>query len=477
MVPRIAAVVLGLIAGIAAILVLALNWDAAVAWLGVGKPNLVAALGSPLTRLAWIIAVSASVFAAVALLIALAAGFVETLVARARIDALRHDPGMVGRWNAADWRAAFAHTAVSDRAEAIVAALLPASLFGSGPSERRVFADPSLLVDLGRIWLDRMTLGQTITPLPALLLGVGGAAALFRYASGESGWEMALAAGVSGWLFIRAAHYLVRLILGPAVELAVSAATAAVRPLTSALSLELIAQHREAPAALPAPAAVLVEPPRDTGTAVVGIGESLSQQLERLASAADRMSSAGSGLAGQLSEQIAAIAARAGEAGGAAAAQPLAAIADGIRNAVQQREQAIEAALAQVRAGIEELLAAPPPAHAANGTGEATHQALVDQGEAMRQAALDLRGGVETMAGSLQATLASIEATERQNAALLADLAHAIKTIGPVRGGASAAGAGSEAHSASFTAPQVPGEANSAVADALRNLLREFDET
>ena len=467
MVPRIAAATLGLIAGVAAVLVLALDWSTAVAWLGIEKPAILAALAAPLPRLAWIIVLSISVFATVALLIALAAGFVETLVARSRIDALRHDPMLVGRWNATDWRAAFAHTAVAERAEAIVAALLPTINAADGVSDRRVFADPALLVDLDRVWLDRMALSRTISPLPPLLLGVGGALALFHYVSGEPGWEVALAAGVSGWLYVGALRYFVLLILGPAVELVVRAATAAVRPLTSTLSLELIAARVGQRA--PGTPTVIVEtlPPEQAGTAVAALGTALPPLIERLGDAADRLGAAGSGLAGQLAQQITEIASRAGEAGGAAAAAPLATIAEGIRGAVQQREQAIESALAEVRAGIEALLSEQ------GGNGAAVSSDLADtlrrtsgeQGETLRQATAELRGGIEAAAGSLQATLAAIETTERQNATMLAGLLHAIEARSQ-SGGPSALQA----------LPPVTGESNAAVADALRNLLRDFDE-
>lgn len=470
MMPRIAAVTLGLIAGVAAILVLALDWNTAVAWLGIQKPNILAALADPLPRLAWIIVVSVAVFATIALLIALAAGFVETLVARSRIDALRHDPVLAGRWNAADWRSAFAHTAVAERAEAIVAALLPMANANEGAGDRRVFADPALLVDLDRIWLDRMTLSRTLAPLPGLLLGVGGALALLRYASGEAGWEVALAAGVSGWLFVGALHYLVRLILGPAVELAVRAATAAVRPLTPTLSLELIAQRPWERRPVAASPTVIVEALQyEPGTAMAALGNALPPLIERLTEAADRLGGAGAGLAGQLAQQIAEIAARAGEAGGAAAAAPLAGIAESIRGAVQQREQAIETALAEVRAGIEALLADPAPTRAApQDLADTLRQASGEQGETLRRATTELRGGIEVAAASLQTTLAAIETTERQNSAMLADLLRAIETL--------SAPISPLAHQI-LPLPAAGGESNAAVADALRNLLRDFDES
>ena len=425
MVPRVAAVVLGTVAGIAALLVLALDWNTAVTLLGIDKPAMLAVLADPLPRLAWTLSAAISVFAVVALLIALVAGFAEVLVARARIDALRHDPAMVGRWNAADWRAAFAHTAIRDRADAAIAALLPVVGAPSEAGERRAIADPAILVDLDRFWLERLALDRVVVPVPNLLLALGGVTALLRYASGEPGWELALAAGVAGWLAIRVVHYVVRLILGLVVELAVGAATAAVRPLTSALSLELIA-WRASDERRPAGPPLALEPPRPATVLAGKPGEPFFASADL-----------------QPRPMESAVAPFAPSAGG------------------------VEAVLAEIRAGIEELLAAPAGKGQVEELAESLRRAITDQGDALRQAGADLRGGVESVAGPLHATLGSIEATERRHIELMSELLQVLERIGATP--APAPAGREEARMVSTPNPEV--------ADALRSLLREFDES
>jgi hypothetical protein len=426
MVPRVAAVVLGAVAGVAALLVLALDWNSAVTLVGIAKPAILAVLADPAPRVAWTLSVAVSAFGVVALLIALVAGFAEVLVARARIDALRHDPAMAGRWNAADWRAAFAHTAVRERAEAAIAALLPVAGAPSGAGERRAVADPAILVDLDRFWLERLALDQVILPLPNLLLALGAVAALLRYASGESGWEIALASGVAGWLAIRTVHYVVRLILGIVVELAADAATAAVRPLTSALSLELIAWRagdERRPAAGPP---LALEPPRAGGALTIDRQDVFQGKADLKEKPAE------------------------------ATITPLVPTASGV-----------EAVLAEIRAGIEELLAAPAGKGQADELAESLRRAIADQGDALRQAGAELRGGVEAVAGPLQATLGSIEAAERRHIELMSEMLQVLERIGATP---SAAPAGR-------SEPRMDAIPNAEVADALRSLLREFDES
>ncbi|HLG86203.1 MAG TPA: hypothetical protein VKZ79_03295 [Alphaproteobacteria bacterium] len=422
MVPRVAAVVLGAVAGIAALLVLAQDWDSAVTLVGIGKPAVLAVLADPAPRVAWTLSVAISAFAVVALLIALVAGFAEVLVARARIDALRHDPAMAGRWNAADWRAAFAHTAIRERAEAAIAALLPVAGAPSEVGERRVIADPAILVDLDRFWLERLALDRVVLPLPNLLLALGAVTALLRYASGEPGWEIALVAGAAGWLAIRAVHYAVRLVLGIVVELAVGAATAAVRPLTSALSIELIAWRAGDERRRAAGPPLALEPPRAGGALTVNRDEAFSarEKVEEPAIA------------------------------------PLVPTAGGV-----------EAVLAEIRAGIEELLAAPAAKGQAEEIAESLRRAIADQGDVLRQAGAEVRGGVEAVAGPLHATLGSIEATERRHVELMSELLQVLERIGATPSHAPAG----------RSEPRMDSVPNAEVADALRSLLREFDES
>ncbi len=298
MTSRIAAVTIGLIAAIAIFLGLRLNWPATIALFHLQGSHLVTTLTGLLPRLAWSMAAGLSVFGMLASLVALIGGIVETTRARARLTVLRLDPALAGSWNAADWRAVFASTAVADRAEAMIA-LRPVE----NGSERRVVVDTHLLTGLAPLWLNRSTLSGTVAPLPAICAAQGIMLALIDYASAGR-WELDLAAGATGWLLITAAYYLARTVLAPMIGAAMEAATAAVRPLTSVQS--------SAAAPIAATAASM-----DTGTIAAALERALSAPLNRLTEAAERLSNASAG---------------------------------------PSREQTIDAALAEIRAGIERLL-------------------------------------------------------------------------------------------------------------------------
>jgi hypothetical protein len=226
---RIVAVILGIAGCVAAIFLLSHHWENTLGLLPI-PPDLGAALSLPSARFPWTISAAAEIFVAVTLLFAVIGGWTETVRTRGRINVLRYDPNLSGRWSAADWRAAFARTAIANRAEAIVAAISPAG------DERRVVTDLGLLSDLETVWLDRLIFRGMITPLPPLVLGFGATLALLRYSAGEGGWETALAAGAGGWLAISLTYYIARLSMSPATQLTVDAAIAAMRPLTAALS-------------------------------------------------------------------------------------------------------------------------------------------------------------------------------------------------------------------------------------------------
>jgi hypothetical protein len=312
MTARSAAVILGLIAGIAIFLILKLDWTAATASLTAN--GAFASLNSPLSPLAWSISGGAAGFATVALLVTLVGGASETAKARRQIERLRHDPALADRWNAADWRAAFAHTAIADLAEAMIA-LTPVDK----DETRRVVVDTPLLLGLNRIWLDRLTLTWTIAPLPAILVGFGATLALFAYEAGEK-WSAVLAAGTAGWLVIRLVQYLVRAALAPLVDAAVAGATAAVRPLSAAHAIDLPRPATPAVSATPVPGAAPAKRIEQEEAEIIAAALShvIWEPLGRLAEAAEKLN--------------------------AAATPP-------------SRGQAIESALAEVRAGIEKLLA------------------------------------------------------------------------------------------------------------------------
>jgi len=229
MASRIAALSIGLAAGIATLLFLHLDWNGVLAFLASsGSTGLGAALTEHWPRLAWTGIGAATMFAVAALVVALFGGLIEVLTARARISALRYDPTLAETWNAADWRAAFARTAVSARAEAMIAATVPAA----DGQARRVVVDTQLLIGMDQFWLDRLALSRIITPLPPLVAGFAATLGLFAFAEGGR-WEAVLAAGASAWFVIRLTEYLVRLVLSAAVAAAVESATATLRPMIS----------------------------------------------------------------------------------------------------------------------------------------------------------------------------------------------------------------------------------------------------
>lgn len=305
---RIAAVILGLIAGIAVFFTVKFNFTEAASFLRLDHAGVVTASVSGLTRSAWAISGGIAAFATVSLLVALITGMAEISKVRARIDELRLDPAMAGRWNAADWRAAFAPTAIADQAEAMIA-ILPVEK----EETRRVVVDTALLLGLNRIWLDRLTLAWTIGPLPGILLGLAVTLALAAYESGDK-WDAALAAGTGGWFVINLVRYLVRVALAPLVDAAVAVATAAVRPLSSVQTPEAPRQAAQ----VPIPANRIEQ--EEAEIIAAALSNVIWEPLKRLAEAAEKLSSPA---------------------------------------APASREEEIEAALAEVRAGIERLLNNP----------------------------------------------------------------------------------------------------------------------
>jgi hypothetical protein len=304
---RMAAVILGLIAGIAAFLTLTVNWTDSLGFLRLDHVALLAGLGGA-ARAAWTISGGVIAFATVASLAALITGMAETSKVRARIDELRLDPALAGKWNAADWRAAFAPTAIADQAEAMIA-IVPVE----EDEERRVVVDSSLLLGLNCIWLDRLTLVWTIGPLPLIVLGLAATLALVAHESGGK-WDAALAAGTAGWFVIVLIQYLVRVTLSPLVDGAVAAATAAIRPLNSVHALEAQRQNIQAGSQQPTVKRIEQEEAEIIAAALSNV---IWEPLKRLADATEKLT--------------------------AAAAPP-------------SRDQEIEAAMAEIRAGIESLL-------------------------------------------------------------------------------------------------------------------------
>jgi hypothetical protein len=307
MTSRMAAVILGLIAGIAAFFTLALNWANSLSFLQLGHAALLTGVTAGAAKAAWTISGAIIAFAAVASLAALTAGMAETTKLRARIDELRLDPDLAGKWNAADWRAAFAPTAIADQAEAMIA-IIPVEK----NEERRVVVDAPLLLGLNRIWLDRLTLAWTIGPLPLIVLGLAATLALFAHAS-DGKWDAALSAGAAGWFAITLVQYLVRAALSPLVDSAVAAATAAIRPLSSVHALEAHRQISQGPASA-TPKRIEQEEAEIIAAALSNV---IWEPLKRLADASEKLTNA--------------------------ATPP-------------SRDQEIEAAMAEIRAGIESLL-------------------------------------------------------------------------------------------------------------------------
>jgi hypothetical protein len=307
MTSRIAAVILGLIAGIAAFFTLALNWADSLSFLQLGHVALLTGPIGGAAMTAWSISGGIIAFTTVASLVVLITGMAETARLRTRIDGLRLDPDLAGKWNAADWRAAFAPTAIADQAEAMIA-ILPVEK----NEERRVVVDAPLLLGLSRIWLDRLTLAWTIGPLPLIVLGLGATLALFAHGSGGR-WDTALAAGAVGWFAITLVQYLVRAVLSPRVDSAVAAATAAIRPLSSVHALEAHRQISQGSASA-LPKRIEQEEAEIIAAALSNV---IWEPLKRLADASEKLTNA--------------------------ATPP-------------SRDQEIEAAMAEIRAGIESLL-------------------------------------------------------------------------------------------------------------------------
>lgn len=302
---RLVAVSLGLISGIAAFLLLRFQWDAMTTPLHLNQASFASAFAESPVRWAWSASAAAMTFSVVALLAALIGGLVEAAQARIQINKLRHDPALADRWNAADWRAAFTPTAVAEQAEAMIT-LLPIE---KGET-RRVVVDTAILLGLNRIWLDRLTLTRVIAPMPTMLLGLAATLGLFAYASGNR-WDVVVAAGTIGWLVIHLASYLVRAALAPLVNSAVAGATAALRPLSSVQAIEA----GKPVSAVAGPGGRIAQDEAEIIAAA--LSNVIWEPLGRLADAAEKLSVAG---------------------------------------APQSRDQAIEAALAEVRAGIERLL-------------------------------------------------------------------------------------------------------------------------
>jgi hypothetical protein len=308
---RIAAVILGLIAGIAAFLTLTLDWGDGLAALRLDHAALLAGIDGA-ARAAWAISGGIVAFATIASLVALITGMAETAKVRKRIDELRLDPALAGKWNAADWRAAFAPTAIADQAEAMIA-IVPVE----AGEERRVVVDAPLLLGLNRIWLDRLTLVWTIAPLPLIVLGLGAMLALFAYGSGGK-WPAALAAGTAGWLAIALVQYLVRAVLSPLVDAAVAAATAAIRPLNAVHALEAHRRTVQVVAQVP-PKRIEQEEAEIIAAALSNV---IWEPLKRLADTVEKLTVV-------------------------------------VEPPATPRDQEIESAMTEIRAGIERLLSNP----------------------------------------------------------------------------------------------------------------------
>ena len=305
---RIAAVILGLIAGIAVFFALAFNWTGTLAALRLDHAALLDGVAGAV-KAAWAISAGIALFAVVASLVALIGGIIETTRLRRRIDELRLDPLVAGKWNAADWRAAFAPTAIADQADAMIA-IVPVV----EGEERRVVVDAPLLLGLNRIWLDRMTLVRTIGPLPLIVLALAGTLALFAHGA-DGKWDAALAAGTASAFAIVLVQYLVRMALTPLVDGAVAAATSVIRPLISVHAAEA---HRPADSA---PQKRIEQ--EEAEIIAAALSNVIWEPLTRLADTVERLTSV--------------------------AGEPAAITAP-------PRDQEIEAAMVEIRAGIEKLL-------------------------------------------------------------------------------------------------------------------------
>jgi hypothetical protein len=353
---RILAVILGTVAGLAALAMLVFFWGGLTAALPAGAPDLAAQLSVLANRAAWTIAASISAYVAVALSATLAGGIAETILTGRRIAALCNDPALAGRPNAADWRAIFSRTAIGIAASPILDAAATAI-----PRERRPAAIDSIrLLDLDLLWLDRLTFRREMRPLPVLVLAADATLALFGDLAG-TGWELALAAGFAGWLMISVVQYAASIALSPFIARTVAAAVAAIRPAAGAPAFGTAAPRGFGPAAVLQPSIVqpvAVQPvagqpvagqplagQAPAGTRVLGhklagepgaapeseaiarnVAEMLAEPLERLADAAERLGAAWSPSSGRPTDP----------------------------------SLTVDTALAEVRAGIERLLAAAP---------------------------------------------------------------------------------------------------------------------
>jgi hypothetical protein len=315
MTSRVAAVILGLIAGIAVFFALAFGWTDMLAAIRLDHAALLAGVAGA-AKAAWAVSGGVAAFAVVASLTALIGGIIETNRLRRRIDELRLDPALAGKWNAADWRAAFAPTAIADQAEAMIA-IVPVA----DGEERRVVVDAPLLLGLNRIWLDRLTLVWTLRPLPLIVLALSGTLALFAHGA-DGKWDAALAAGAAACFVILLVQYLVRVALSPLIDGAVAAATAAIRPLISVHALEA---HR--PEAAPAAPPKRIEQ-EEAEIIAAALSNVIWEPLKRLADTVERLT---------------------------VVAEPATTIAS------PPRDQEIEAAMVEIRAGIEKLLNSSEP--------------------------------------------------------------------------------------------------------------------
>ncbi len=312
---RILAIMFGLVAGIGAFLFLYSSWEHASSFLdAIGLASVATALNNPAIRFVWAMSASVTAFAVTTLLILLVAGWAETLTVRNRLNALRHDLALADAWNIADWRAAFSGSMVGDWTETIVTGIVP----GIGDAGRRVVTDTALFLALDTLWLDRLTLNRMIGRLPLLLFGLGLTSSLLSEANsgGDGQWIILLAAGSCAAFIVALMLYLVRSALMPFVALSIRAAKAAIRPVTSQAAFDTKLPLLAKPA--PRSADPAGTEPFDADVIAAAIATALAEPLRQLTEAVDRLN-----------------------AGGGA----------------NQREQAIDAALAEVRAGIERLLA------------------------------------------------------------------------------------------------------------------------
>jgi hypothetical protein len=309
MTSRMAAMILGLVAGIAVFFALTLSWSDVLSALRLDHAALLAGVTGT-AKASWAISGGVAVFAVVASLVALIAGMAETARLRRRIDELRLDPALAGKWNAADWRAAFAPTVIAEQAEAMIA-IIPVE----PGEERRVVVDAPMLLDLNRIWLDRLTLAWTIRPLPMIVLALAGTLALFAHGA-DGKWDAALAAGPAAGLAMVLVQYLIRAILSPLVDGAVAAAAAVIRPLISVHALEA---HR--PGAQPTGAPPKRIEQEEAEIIAAALSNVIWEPLNRLANTVEKLTGP---------TQTAAI--------------------------TPPRDQEIETAMVDIRAGIEKLL-------------------------------------------------------------------------------------------------------------------------